>query len=300
MIKYLSEKEIKKVDKIIKDALREDIGKGDVTSDVLINQNLKYSAELLLKENAVISGLEVFARVFKTVDDKIKIRFFAEDGHYCKKGKILAKIYGNAGNILKAERLALNILQRMSGIASKVFMIKNLLNNPGIKLLDTRKTTPNFRILEKLAVKTGGGQNHRSGLYDMVLIKDNHIEACGGIQETLIKLRKNLKKNIPVEIEVGNFNEFLEVKKNSKGLVKIVMLDNFSFKNLKKVINCNNKEFRLEISGGINERNIKKYSKIKGIDFISLGSLTHSYDSKDISLNLMSESTLLLKLKKNK
>ena len=286
-MKYLSESEIKKIDRIIKNALHEDIGIGDITSEILINKNKNISAELLLKENAVLAGLEIFERVFKLVDNKIKINMSAKDGEYYEKGKILAKISGNAQNILKAERLALNILQRMSGIATKVYKMRKLLNNPAIKLLDTRKTTPNFRIPEKLAVKIGGGQNHRFGLYDMVLIKDNHIDACGGISNTIEKLRKNLKKNIKIEIEVRNFKEFLTVKEKSKGLVDIIMLDNFAFKNIKKIINYNNKEFRLEISGGINESNIKKYSKIKGIDYISLGSLTHSYKSADISLNFI-------------
>jgi nicotinate-nucleotide pyrophosphorylase (carboxylating) len=287
-MKYLTDSEIKKIDRIIKNALREDIGKGDITSEILISKSKNISAELLLKENAVIAGLEIFKRVFILVDDKIRINLSAKDGKYYRKGKILAKISGNAQNILKAERLALNILQRMSGISTKVYKMKKLLNNPGIQLLDTRKTTPNFRILEKLAVKIGGGQNHRFGLYDMILIKDNHIDACGGISETINILRKNAPpKNIPVEIEVRNFKEFLTVKEESKGLIKIIMLDNFAFNNIKKIINYNNNEFRLEISGGINERNIKKYSKVKGIDYISLGSLTHSYKSADISLNFI-------------
>ncbi|MBN1633769.1 MAG: carboxylating nicotinate-nucleotide diphosphorylase [Ignavibacteria bacterium] len=286
-MKYLSEKEIKMIDKIIADALHEDIGKGDITSEILINKNQKFTTELLLKENAVIAGLDIFSRVLKKADSKIKVKFFSKDGKFYKKGKVLAKIHGNARKILKAERVALNILQRMSGIATKVNKMKKLLNNPRIKLLDTRKTTPNFRILEKLAVKAGGGQNHRFGLHDMILIKDNHVDACGGIPEVLKKLRKNLEKIIPVEIEVRNFKEFIEVKENSGGFVDIVMLDNFSFNNLKKVLNYNRKEFRIEISGGINERNIKKYSKVKGIDYISLGSLTHSYKSTDISLNFI-------------
>lgn len=286
-MKSLSDKEVKKIDKIITNGLREDIGIGDITSEILIKKNQKFSAELVLKENAVIAGLEIFARVFRTVDSRIKIKFFVKDGIFYKKGKILAEIYGNARNILKAKRLALNILQRMSGIATKVYNMKELLNNSSVKLLDTRKTTPNFRILEKLAVKTGGGQNHRFGLYDMILIKDNHIDACGGIPGALSKLRKNLKKNVKVEIEVRNFKEFLLVKENGKELVNIIMLDNFSLNNIKKVLNYNNKEFRIEISGGIDERNIKKYSKIKGINYISLGSLTHSYESADISLNFI-------------
>lgn len=286
-MKYLSEKEIKIIDKIISDGFREDVGKGDITTESLININRKFSAELLLKEDSVISGLDIFERVLKKADERINVKFYSNNGNYYKKGKILAVINGNARSILKAERLALNILQRMSGIATKVYKMKKLLNNPRIKLIDTRKTTPNFRILEKFAVRAGGGKNHRFGLFDMVLIKDNHVDACGGITNALAELRKNLKKNISVEIEVRNFKEFYEVKENSNGLVDIVMLDNFSFNNLKKVLNYNNKEFRIEISGGINERNIKKYSKIKGIDYISLGSLTHSYKSADISLNFI-------------
>jgi len=284
-MKYLNKKQITVIDSIIKQGLSEDVGTGDLTSELLITKDLSYDAELILKEVSVIAGLEIFKRVFEIVDKKISIKFYVKDGDICKKGTILAHLHGNARNLLKSERLALNILQRMSGIANKVCLFNKMLNAPDIRILDTRKTTPNFRILEKLAVRIGGGFNHRFGLYDMILIKDNHIDACGGIKNTLNILRRNLKKKISVEIEIRNFNEFLEVKEHSNGLINIIMLDNFSLKSLKKIINCNKKEFMIEISGGINSKNIKKYSEIKEADFISAGSLTHSYKSTDISLN---------------
>jgi nicotinate-nucleotide pyrophosphorylase (carboxylating) len=174
----------------------------------------------------------------------------------------------------------------MSGIANSVYDLKKKLNNETIKILDTRKTTPNFRIFEKLAVKIGGGVNHRFGLYDMILIKDNHINANNGILNTLNVLEKIKNKlNLQIEIEVKSINEFQIIQEYGKGIIDIVMLDNFDFKKIKKAVELNEQKFRIELSGGINSSNISNFEKIRGIDYISSGSLTHSYSSTDISLD---------------
>ncbi|MBI5401898.1 MAG: carboxylating nicotinate-nucleotide diphosphorylase [Ignavibacteriae bacterium] len=275
-------------EKIIKQAIKEDVGKGDATSNLFINRNSVSKAELLLKEKGIVAGLEVFKFVFSLIDKDIKIKCLAKEGIPLKKGTILAKLQGNTRNLLLGERVALNILQRMSGIASSVHYLTTKLNNKTIKVIDTRKTTPNFRLFEKLAVKIGGGGNHRFGLYDMILIKDNHIEANGGIENVLKKIRKIRKKTeLKIEIEVKNLEELKIILDSGKGLVDIVMLDNFSVKDLRKAILMNKQSFRLEISGGVDKSNISKYSKIIGVDYISTGSVTHSVKSIDIALNFI-------------
>jgi len=275
-------------EKFIKQALNEDIGSGDATSHFFISPVSASKAELLLKENGIVAGLEIFKFVFKIIDDKIKVKLLIKEGKYYKKGLRLALLEGNTRNILKGERVALNILQRMSGIASGVSDLKGRLRNDTIKIIDTRKTTPNFRMFEKLAVKIGGGDNHRFGLYDMILIKDNHIEANGGIEKILKKIAAIRKKTeLKIEIEVKNLEELKVLLENGRGLVDIVMLDNFSIKDVNKAILLNNKIFKIEISGGVNKDNIGKYRNIIGVDYISVGSLTHSVKSLDIALNFI-------------
>ncbi len=275
-------------EKLIKLALREDIGKGDITSETLIPRNSISQARLLLKENSFISGLKIFEMVFKIIDKSIGITEKVEEGKLYRKGTVLCKIKGNTISLLKGERTALNILQRMSGISNNVYnIIKIIGKKPG--LLDTRKTTPNFRIFEKLAVKIGGGINHRKGLYDMMLIKDNHIEACGNISGVIevLKKKKNNRKllGLKKEIEVKNIEEAMIVKKYGKDLIDIVMLDNFTPDDIKKVIKLLKGSFKLEASGGINLSNIREYAQIEGLDYISSGSLTHSVKSTDISFD---------------
>ena len=242
----------------------------------------------MVKESGIIAGLEIFKLVYEILDSEIDIRFIKTEGQRVSGKDILGFISGNTRVILKGERVALNILQRMSGIATSVSEMKAKLNNKDIKIIDTRKTTPNFRIFEKLAVKIGGGENHRFGLYDMILIKDNHIEANGGIESTLKNLRKIKKRpELKVEVEVKNLFEFEKVLISGSGIVDIVMLDNFSIQDVRKAIKVNRDRFNIEISGGINEKNISKYSNIKGIDYISIGSLTHSVNALDISLDFV-------------
>jgi nicotinate-nucleotide pyrophosphorylase (carboxylating) len=275
-------------EKLIKQALKEDVGSGDVTSSLFISADSKSKAELLLKENGVVAGLEIFKFVFKLIDEKIKIKTLVPEGKYLKNKTVLAKLEGNTRHLLMGERVALNILQRMSGVASSVSDLTKRLDNKTIKIIDTRKTTPNFRLFEKLAVKIGGGGNHRFGLYDMILIKDNHIEANGGIENVLEKISKIRKKTeLKIEIEVKNLEELKILIEKGKGLVDIVMLDNFSLADVKKAIEFNKRKFKFEISGGVNKDNIGKYKNVIGVDYISVGSVTHSIKSLDIALNFI-------------
>lgn len=274
---------------LIKLALKEDIGTGDVTTDLLIPAKNKSRALLVLKEHGVVAGLELFRRVYKIVDPKVIVRTSCPEGVAIKGGSRIAEIIGSSRSLLKAERLSLNIIQRMSGIATATYCLKRRLGNDKIRLVDTRKTTPNFRMFEKLAVKIGGGDNHRFGLYDMMLIKDNHIEANGGIENTIEILKKNKKsRELKIEIEVKDIIEFKNVLENGRKLVDIVMLDNFTPENIKKAVKLNKGTYKIEVSGGVNHRNIMNYGKIKGIDIISVGALTHSVRSLDLSLEFVS------------
>ncbi|CAN5626726.1 carboxylating nicotinate-nucleotide diphosphorylase [soil metagenome] len=287
-MKYYSKIALKQCEALIKFALKEDIGTGDKTSELLISKSSTSQADILVKEDGVTAGIEIFKLVFRMLDKKIKIKFNIPEGSPVKKNTVIGNILGNTRNILKGERVALNILQRMSGIASQVHQLKTKLNNKNIKLLDTRKTTPNFRIFEKLAVKIGGGENHRTGLFDMILIKDNHIEAAGGIENVMQILEKSSKtRELKKEIEVKNLFEVMVVCSLGKGIIDRVMLDNFEMTDIKKAVSIINKMFEIELSGGINSGNISKYSKVKGIDYISIGALTHSVRSLDISLDFL-------------
>ncbi|HRB00155.1 MAG TPA: carboxylating nicotinate-nucleotide diphosphorylase [Ignavibacteria bacterium] len=278
----------KKAVKLIKLAVKEDIGDGDVTSELLIKDSSVSSAEILIKENGIAAGITIFNLVFNIIDKNVKTGFIVNEGDKIKKGTVIGYLKGNTASILKGERIALNILQRMSGIATFTNRLVRLLNNENIKIIDTRKTTPNFRLFEKLAVRIGGGENHRSGLYDMVLIKDNHIEACGGISGTLKKLEKSKKsKELKIEIEVKDLIEFNIILKSGTKKIDRIMLDNFSVKDVIKASSMNKSKYEIEISGGVNESNIRKYKNIQNVNFISIGSLTHSSKALDISLNFI-------------
>lgn len=273
---------------LIKLALKEDIGAGDVTSNYLIPPRANSRAFLVFKDKGIIAGLKIFELVFKIVNPNIKTKFFVNDGDLLESKKRIGMVEGNTRSILKGERVALNILQRMSGIATNVWELKHKLRNNKIKILDTRKTTPNFRLFEKLAVTIGGGTNHRFGLYDMILVKDNHIEACGGIENVLKKLSKVRRRTtLKIEVEVKNIPELEIVKKFGEGIVDIVMLDNFKIKDIKTAVKIVNKKFKMELSGGLSSINIHKYGKLKGIDYISSGALTHTYKSLDIALDFL-------------
>jgi nicotinate-nucleotide pyrophosphorylase (carboxylating) len=273
-------------EKLIKMALKEDIGKDDVTSCHFISKDSVSKANVLVKEAGVIAGLRIFEMVFNLVDPKVKVKFKVQDGAKVKRGQVIGTVSGSSKSILKTERTALNLLQRMSGIATQTMKAREALGGDSIKVIDTRKTTPNLRIFEKLAVRIGGGENHRFGLYDMILIKDNHIEANRGLSNTIEKIKKIRKRTeLKIEVEVKNLSEFKLLTENANGIVDRVMLDNFSISEVKNAVKENKAGFEIEISGGVNPENISKYHGIRGIDYISMGSLTHSVDSMDISLD---------------
>lgn len=287
-VNYYRGFDYEKARKLILQTLKEDIGIGDITSEIMIDKGSRSSAEILVKETGIIAGLKIFQLVFELIDHKTKFQFTSKDGDKVKRNEVIGVIRGNTRSLLAGERTALNILQRMSGIATLTNRIITKLNNRTIQIIDTRKTTPNFRLFEKLAVRIGGGSNHRAGLYDMILIKDNHIEAAGGISAALNRLRKNKARiNKKAEIEVKNIEELKEVLANGKGLIDRIMLDNFSMEELVKAVKMNRGNIEFEISGGVNEGNIANYRNVRNVEYISMGSLTHSAGSLDISLNFI-------------
>ncbi len=280
----------KEISAKIKQALAEDKIAGDVTTGLLLSGSAgsrKLNAVLLCKQDCILAGIEIFKRVYRAVDKNVKFRQFVKDGQRLKKGKKILEVTASRTTLLTGERTALNFLQRMSGIATMTGEFVNRLKYPGAKILHTRKTTPGFRVFEAAAVKTGGGEFHRLSLSSAVMIKDNHIEALGGIVKTMQYLDgKNISSKLKqkFEIEVKSIKELETVIKLGKGLVEIVMLDNFKPNELEKAIKLvKTAGFKIELSGGINRSNFEKYQK-NGVDFYSLGALTHSYTSIDFSL----------------
>lgn len=272
------------IDELIELAIREDIGEGDHSSLATIPENAKGKAKLLIKEKGIIAGIEIAEKVFKTTDPELELTVFMQDGQEVKPGDIAFTVAGSSRSILTAERLALNFMQRMSGIATHTFQLNQQLQGLHTKVLDTRKTTPNFRIFEKMAVKTGGGENHRMGLYDMIMIKDNHIDFAGGIRQAIQKTSDYLKqidKDLQIEIEVRNFDELNEVLDTGK--VNRILLDNFSPSDLKKAVQIIDGRYETEASGGITMETIRAYAET-GVDYISSGALTHQIKSLDMSL----------------
>ena len=275
------------IQQFIKSALQEDIGAGDHTSLSIIPENATGKAKLLVKDDGIIAGISLALDIFKAVDAGLKVDVLIEDGAAVKYGDIAFYVEGSARSILAAERLVLNTMQRMSGIATTTRQIVEKLSLTNTKVLDTRKTTPNIRFLEKWAVKIGGGVNHRFGLYDMILIKDNHVDYAGGIANAIRAAKSyliNNNLNIQIEIEVRNEAELAEVL-NIGGIDRI-LLDNFNFEQLKKAVKTINKRFITEASGGITLENALAYAEC-GVDFISMGALTHSVKSLDMSLKAM-------------
>ena len=272
------------IDDLISRALAEDLGDGDHTSLACIPANSLGKAKLLVKETGIIAGIEIARRVFEKVDVKTRFIQVLKDGDAVKPGDIAFTVEGNPVSLLSAERLALNFMQRMSGIATKTHQMVKLLDGLNTKLLDTRKTTPTLRTLEKMAVKLGGGENHRFGLYDMIMIKDNHVDFSGGIKNAINNVKNYLKeknKSLKIEIEVRNFDELNQVI--SIGGVNRIMLDNFSPENLKKAVDIIDGKYETEASGGITESTLRMYAET-GVDYISVGSLTHHIKSLDLSL----------------
>lgn len=272
------------INQFIKNAIAEDLGDGDHTSLSTIPANAQGKAKLLIKEDGIIAGVELAQEIFKQVDANLQIEVFINDGAAVKYGDIALTVSGSSQSILLAERLVLNCMQRMSGIATKTNHIVQLLSGYHTQLLDTRKTTPGLRYLEKWAVRIGGGVNHRIGLYDMILIKDNHVDYAGGIANAINAANQYLKeknKQLEIEIEVRNLTELGEVL--DSGNVNRIMLDNFSFTDLKEAVRLIDKKYITEASGGIVEENVAEYAAC-GVDYISMGALTHSVKSLDMSL----------------
>ena len=275
------------IDDFIIRALKEDIGDGDHTSLACIPYSSKGKAHLLVKEEGILAGVELAERIFKTVDKDISIKLLLRDGSPVKPGNIAFIVEGSVQAILKTERLVLNCMQRMSGIASYTCKMVKQLEGLNTKLLDTRKTTPGIRFMEKWAVKIGGGENHRFGLYDMIMIKDNHIDYAGGIENAINAVKSYLhknNKNIKIEIEARNLIELNEIL--SLGGVDRIMLDNFSIEDLKTAVTLINRQYETEASGGITDKNIRDYAAT-GVDFISVGALTHNFKSLDLSLKAL-------------
>jgi nicotinate-nucleotide pyrophosphorylase (carboxylating) len=272
------------VDLFIKNAIAEDLGDGDHTSLSTIPAEAEGRAKLIIKEDGILAGVELALEIFKEVDQELVVDVQLADGVAVKFGDIVLVVTGKVHSILLAERLVLNCMQRMSGIATKTNRIVNLLKPYHTQVLDTRKTTPGLRYLEKWAVRIGGGVNHRIGLYDMILIKDNHVDYAGGITNAIVAANNYIKetgKDLQIEIEVRNFQELEEVL--AAGMVNRIMLDNFSTADLKDAVSRINHKYTTEASGGIIESNIAEYAAC-GVDYISMGALTHSVKSLDMSL----------------
>ena len=272
------------VDQFILNALIEDVGDGDHTSLATIPAGTAGKAKLLVKDEGILAGIELAAEIFHVVDNSLKLTVFLNDGAKIKPRDIAFEVEGDAQSILKAERLVLNCMQRMSGIATKTREIVDQLKGTNTKVLDTRKTTPGMRYLEKWAVRIGGGVNHRFGLYDMILIKDNHVDYSGGIREAIEKAREYINrqnKKLAIEIEVRNLDELEQVLQT--GGINRILLDNFNFSELRNAVNIIGGRYITEASGGITIDNIREYASC-GVDYISVGALTHSVKSLDLSL----------------
>jgi len=278
-------------DHFIENALKEDIGDGDHTSHACIPPGATGKAQLLVKEEGILSGVLVAKRIFSMLDPGIKMELFKQDGDTVKPLDVAFVVEGKILALLKAERLVLNIMQRMSGIATTTYRYVRRLDGLKTKLLDTRKTTPGMRLLEKAAVKAGGGENHRFGLYDMILIKDNHIDFSGGIEQAISRVREYLKrtgKNLDIEIEARNLDDVLT--RLGIGGIKRIMLDNFGLPETREAVKLIGERFETESSGGITYENIRDYAEC-GVDYISVGALTHQIKSLDLSLKALNYKT---------
>ncbi len=270
-------------DKLIDLSFAEDIGDGDHTTLCCIPEDAMGKSHLLIKEDGILAGVEVAKKVFARFDSTMKVEVLIHDGAHVKKGDIAMVVTGKVRSLLQTERLMLNIMQRMSGIATMTNKYVQLLKGTKTNVLDTRKTTPGMRMLEKQAVKIGGGMNHRIGLFDMILLKDNHVDFAGGITNAIDRCHKYLEENgldLKIEIEVRNFDEMQQVIEH--GGVDRIMLDNFSVADTKKAVETINGRFETESSGGITFDTIRQYAEC-GVDYISVGALTHSVKGLDMS-----------------
>ncbi len=274
----------KEIDIIIANAVREDIGDGDHSSKACIPEDATGKAKLLVKDEGIIAGIEFAKRAFDFIDNSLQVEVLIKDGTPVKYGDICFYVEGNSQSILKAERLVLNAMQRMSAIATKTNKFVQKLNGTKTKILDTRKTTPGVRALEKWAVKIGGGENHRFALYDMVMLKDNHIDFCGGITKAIKKTKKYLNENhlhLNIIVEARNLDEIKEILENEG--VHRILIDNFNYTDTREAVRLINGKCLTESSGGITLETVRKYADC-GVDYVSSGALTHSVYNMDLSL----------------
>jgi nicotinate-nucleotide pyrophosphorylase (carboxylating) len=272
------------IDLIIANAIREDVGDGDHSSMACIPIRAKGKAKLLVKDEGIIAGVEFAKKVFRYIDRNMKVETLINDGEKVKYGDIVFYVEGSSQSILKTERLVLNAMQRMSAIATKTKLFAELIEGTGTKIIDTRKTTPGIRALEKWAVVIGGGENHRYGLYDMIMLKDNHIDFAGGITKAIEKTKRYLaetKRNLKIVVEARNLDEVKEILQND-GIYRI-LIDNFNFEDTRKAVKLINGKCLTESSGGISEKTIRDYA-LCGVDYVSSGALTHSVHNLDLSL----------------
>ena len=272
------------IQKIVKSALKEDLGRGDITSELIVPETQSGEGIILVKEKGIIAGLGVAKLVFRQIDPQLVFKPLVKDGTEAIPDQKIASVRGRIKSILMCERTALNFLQRLSGIATLTNQYVRKVKGVNVEILDTRKTTPGLRTLEKYAVRKGGGKNHRQGLYDMILIKDNHIKSAGSISSAVKKVLKN-SKNLKIEIETKNLKE---VKEALNFKIDRIMLDNFRLKNLRKavkLIRSKDKKIEIEASGKVNLKNVRDVA-LSGVDYISIGALTHSAKALDLSLTL--------------
>jgi nicotinate-nucleotide pyrophosphorylase (carboxylating) len=279
----------KNLHKFISLALQEDIGEGDHSTLASVPENATGKARLLIKDDGILAGVELAEMIFKVVDETLQVEILIGDGSAVKKGDVGLYVSGKARSILQAERLVLNCMQRMSGIATYTRFLQQKIAHTKAQLLDTRKTTPNFRICEKWAVWIGGGKNHRFGLYDMIMLKDNHIDYAGGIRKAIEATHRYLQEknlSLRIEIETRNLQELQEVLE--VGGIDVIMLDNMSLADMRKAVEMIAGKYQTEASGGVNEQTIASIAEC-GVDFISVGALTHSVKSLDISLKAVKD-----------
>jgi nicotinate-nucleotide pyrophosphorylase (carboxylating) len=280
----LTKKQSHLIDELIVLALEEDIGEGDHTTLACVPANSTQKAKLLVKDNGILCGVEVAQRIARIVDTRLMINQLIQDGETIKPGDIAFIIEGSPRSILSAERLILNCMQRMSGIATYTHKLVGLIKDTKSTIIDTRKTSPGMRVLEKWAVHTGGGGNHRMGLYDMIMIKDNHIDFAGGIKPAISNVHAYLKEkqlDLRIEIEARKLEDIYEIMQI--GGINRIMLDNFSPEQIREALPVIAGKYETEASGGINEQNLRRYAET-GVDFISVGALTHHVRSLDLSL----------------
>ena len=277
----------KELELIISNAIREDVGDGDHSSLACIPASAQGKAKLLVKDEGIIAGVEFAKMIFHYVDKDMKVETFINDGERVKHGDVVFHVSGSSQSILKAERLVLNSMQRMSAIATKTKMFVDLLEGTQTKILDTRKTTPGIRAIEKWAVKIGGGENHRFALYDMIMLKDNHNDFAGGIPQAIAKTKQYLidkNKDLKIIVEARNLDEVQQIL-NAGGVYRI-LLDNFDYETTKKAVAMIGNQCLTESSGNINEKTIRNYAEC-GVNYISSGALTHSVYNMDLSLKAL-------------